>query len=435
MNDFTLGYQIRLLALFCRDRDFFLYYSPVINEFCFTIGFPQWVYSFITTYFKKFSSLPSQVVLEQSLRTDTTLQLLPEEAPMLDEFFGYVLNGIPAGEETWVRESAHKFAATKQIKITLNEQGPSIDEGDFDKLISALRMSSNGLSRSSRSLKDQYVFSLRNLEEIYMQGGGVKTGVGVIDNWVGGLFKKELTIVLADTNVGKSLLMCYIGGQILRQGKRVLHVTLEMSLARTLIRYFATLGDLEDKIQYNDILHLVDPTKIHEYSLRLRERYEGQFHIEELPPGKGTVEDLYRFVDKYQNPDVLIVDYLDLLAPPIRRDNKRFELGELTTAVRGLSVEGDISVLTPTQTNRAAHNRRIIGFQFVAEDYEKMRIADTVVGMGQTLEDALRHEVVLMLAKSRNTVRDKAERYIIDYSSMSFRNGRPELLQNQGPID
>ncbi len=428
--DFTLGYQIRLLALFCKDKDFFLRFAPLLTEACFSPGFPQWVYAFIVKYFRLYNSLPSGIVLEQEIKVDASLQLLPEEQSVFKELISFLEIGVPANEVGWIKESARKFASMKQMRLALIEHGPAVDDGDFDTVISALRNASQGLQKYTDVLKDEYVFSLRNLEEIYKQAGGIRTGINLIDYYVGGIIKKELTFILADTNVGKSLLMVYIGGQILRQKKKVLHVTLEMSMARTLIRYFATLAEGEDKVTYNEILGLIDVDYVFKYSLALRERYEGYLFVEELPTGKGTIEDMHRLVDKYQ-PDVLIVDYLDLMKPVIRREHKRFELGDLTVGLRGLLAETNIGGLSATQTSRQAHNRRIVGKQLAAEDYEKMRVADTVIGMGQSQEDALRHEVVFYLTKSRNTEKDKAERYFIDFQGMKFRFTRPELLGQQ----
>ena len=290
--DFTLGYQIRLLALFCRDKDFFLRLSPILGEECFSPGFPQWIYAFVIKYFRTYNSLPSGIVLEQEIKADVSLQLLPEEQPIFKEFITFLDIGVPVNEIGWIKESARKFASTKQMRLVLTEHGPAVDDGDFDTVISALRNASQGLQKYQDVLRDEYVFSLRNLEEIYKQAGGIRTGINLIDFYVGGILKKELTFILADTNVGKSLLMVYIGGQILRQKKKVLHVTLEMSMARTLIRYFATLAEGEDRITYNEILGLTNVDRVFKYSLDLRERYEGYLFVEEMPTGKGTIEDL-----------------------------------------------------------------------------------------------------------------------------------------------
>src|SRR5262249_62133973 len=83
---------------------------------------------------------------------------------------------------------------------------------------------------------------------------GSKPGLPLIDTVVGGLQLKQLSIILADTNVGKSFLLTHISGAALKKQRKVLHVTLEMSLARTLLRYFTNLAEPQDEITYNSIL-------------------------------------------------------------------------------------------------------------------------------------------------------------------------------------
>ena len=102
--DFTLGYQIRLLALFCRDKEFFLRFSPILAEACFNPGFPQWAYAFIIKYFRTYNSLPSGTVLDQEIKADASLQLLPEELPVFKEFITFLDAGVPLGEIGWIKE-------------------------------------------------------------------------------------------------------------------------------------------------------------------------------------------------------------------------------------------------------------------------------------------------------------------------------------------
>src|SRR5262249_61695272 len=120
---------------------------------------------------------------------------------------------------------------------------------------------------------------------------GSKPGLPLIDTVVGGLQRKQLSIILADTNVGKSFLLTHIGGAALRQYRKVLHVTLEMSLARTLLRYFANLAEPEDGITYNSILAFDrnDQESIYEYVMGLEKKYEGYLNIQEFPTGKCTL--------------------------------------------------------------------------------------------------------------------------------------------------
>lgn len=233
---------------------------------------------------------------------------------------------------------------------------------------------------------------------------------------------KEMSLIIGDANVGKSLVATFIGGQAVRQLRKTLHVTLEMSKARTLIRYFTTLAEPDDKITYGQIFNFNPEDHVFNYVNRLKDTYENYLKVEEFPSGKCSIDDLYRLLDKYPDTELLIVDYLDLMKPVRKRDNFRHEMADLTTALRGLACESDsLHVMSPTQTNRLASGKRIIGKEYVGEDYNKIRIADWAIGIGQNSHDVQKHEIIFNIARSRNSEKAFAERYFIDFNTMRFK--------------
>ncbi len=424
---FTPTFQIRLIAVLCLDKEFYLKSVGLLENTFFSIFVGQWAFDILTAHFKTYKQLPSKVVFETALSGDNPPDLIPEEQPLLEEFFALLNVGrVPEGE--FLKDYFNQFIATRQLRNILHEEAEHIDEGKFDDVVSALRKGQRVVGEKKSCLEDEYVFSMLNLKELYDKAEGIKTGIGLIDGFIGGLQKKEMTLIFGDSNVGKSLLMTYMGGQAVKNYRRVLHVGLEMSAARNLIRYYVTMADPGDNINYNKILHAEPLEEVHSYIVQLRNKYEGYLFMEEIPTGKCTIEDLYRLVDKYAPIDVLILDYLDLMKAPQKRDNLRFESKDITTGLRGLAVETGIALLTATQASKLAARRRIVDLKFVAEDYEKVRIADTVVSIGQSMQDSLNGQVVLFLAKSRNTIKDKAERYFIDFNNLNFRFVGQELL-------
>lgn len=423
---FSNEYQLSLLALLCLDKDFFLKVSPVLTKTDFTTFVGQSLYSICTNHFQQYRKQPTKLVIENELLNQED-PLLPEETPLLNKFYS-LLDSQTVPEEDYIRTSYQKFVSSHQIRRVLSENTEGIEEGDFDAVIGSLRSAQRQyIFHEDFSANEEGVFTLTNLEELYRQVSGIKSGISLLDNLIGGLIFKELTLIVADSNVGKSTMSVFMGAQAVRQSRRTLHVTLEMSTARTLIKYFSALVDPSDGIGYNNLLRLEPMEKVVQAIIRQQQAYEGYLFLEELPTGRGTIEDIYRFVDKY-NPELIIVDYLDLLKPPKSRRDRRFELTDIVIALRGLAVETGCAVLTPTQANRAAHNRRIVGNQHVSEDYEKVRNADTIMSMGQNTKDVIKKEVVVYLSKSRNSEKDKAERYKIDFNTMSFHLIRPEIL-------
>jgi replicative DNA helicase len=419
---FSPGYQIKLLALLTLNKEFTIRILPFLKDELFSTFIGKVLYHIINNYFSLYNLCPTPAVVEQELTKSEPILL--EEQPLLDEFL-LTIRSRKVPEEKYIKDTVRQFVSARQLRLALNIHSDVIEGGDFNSLIHHLREEENSVNKLDT--EPISVFDLKNLQELYEQQGGMRTGISLIDEVVGGILRKELTILLADTNIGKSLALCAMGGSLLRNNYRVLHVTLEMSVARTLVRYFTTLAEPNDNIIYHNVFNFEPSEHVFNYVANLKTRYDGFFHVEEFPTGKATIGNLSSLVNNHKT-DVLILDYLDLLKPTTKREARRFELAELAVSLRGLAVESNISVLTATQTSRQAANKRIIGKELVAEDYEKVRVADTIVGLGQSREDALRHEVVLYLTKSRNTERDKAERYFIDFNTMRLRLIRRELL-------
>jgi hypothetical protein len=153
-------------------------------------------------------------------------------------------------------------------------------------------------------------------------------------------------------------------------------------------------------------------------------------HIEELPTGKGSIEQISGLVELHK-PDVLILDYLDLLKPPKTRQDYRFELKDVTTQLRAIAVELNLPVITATQTNRIAAGKRIVRKEMVAEDYEKIRLADTAFSIGQNKSDTDINRVLFYLIKARNAPREKAELYMLDTKKIYFTYDREYIIEKK----
>jgi len=335
-------------------------------------------------------------------------------------------------ESEYIKATFRTFIKSKLIDGVLREHAESaVKNGDFDNLQSSLRAKAKEFDESKPTVES--TFSLLNLEEIYTNRRGIQSGISLIDSIIGGLFSKEMSMIIGDTNVGKSFLATYIGGKAVKQMRKVLHVGLEMSKARNLIRYYTTLADPDDDITYTNIYRCDPEDEVFDYVTRLHDQYESYLKVEEIPTSKCTVDDLYRLLDRYPDTEVMVLDYMDLMQAPEHRSELRHELSDLCTVVRGIAVESDhLHIISPTQANKSAKYKRIVGTEYSAEDYGKMRIVDWAVGMGQNKNDVDNKQVVLSIAKSRNSEKGFAERYFMDFSHMTFRYMGQEVQAQDG---
>ena len=424
--DFSVAFQVRLLALIYLDKDFYALSKDLLQAEFFNSVFCQWLFNFGNQYYELYRGLPTKIVLDQELLTSS---VLPEEESLVGEFFALLIDNNKA-ELLYVKDTFVKFAKSKSIKLTLSSKDQAIESGDFDDLTSSLKDQAKKFVPANLD-RDIELFSLRNLKEIYADQEGIKTDIGLIDDVVKGLQIKQLSVALGDLNVGKSLFLQHIGGKAVRQQRHVLHVTLEMSFARTLARYLANLGDEEDDVSYQQIIQFEPQDKVlHYVHDSLRERYEGYLQIEEFPTGKCKIGDLENLLEKYPDTDLLIVDYLQIMKPEKKREQPRFELTDLAVGLRGIASEYKIHVASAHQASKAASGRRIVDVGKSSEDYGVMRVADFAVGLGQNRDDALKQELILFLARSRNSEKFIAERYKLDFKRMRLRLMRQELLNN-----
>ncbi len=95
----------------------------------------------------------------------------------------------------------------------------------------------------------------------------------------------------------------------------------------------------------------------------------------------GTWEDERRFV-----PDVIIIDYADILAPE-RGADFRHQVNETWMALRQLSQERHCLVIVPTQANKEANTRNTQDTSSVSEDKRKRGHVTGLLGLNQTEEE------------------------------------------------
>jgi len=130
----------------------------------------------------------------------------------------------------------------------------------------------------------------------------------------GGLPRKSLTILLASSGGGKSLMMSHMAAANLRMGKNVLYITMEMAEERIAERIDANLLGIEvDKIV--DLGKDIFCTKVSNIASKTR----GRFFIKEYPPGSahsGHFRGLIEELKTKQNfvPDIVYIDYLGICA-------------------------------------------------------------------------------------------------------------------------
>ena len=130
-------------------------------------------------------------------------------------------------------------------------------------------------------------------------------------------------------------------------------------------------------------------------------------------------------VAKGWKPDVLIIDYLNLLKPNAgssRGDSTMYEDGKtVSEEIRALSYHLQIPVLTAVQCNSSGFNTADIGMQNIAESRGIAHTADFIAGLYQTEDEQVDGVFHMKILKSR-LGESKNLRFEFDKHTMEFKD-------------
>lgn len=221
----------------------------------------------------------------------------------------------------------------------------------------------------------------------------------------GGLTRKSLNILLAQSGGGKSLVMSHMAAGCLRNGYNVLYISMEMSEEKIAERIDANLLDVEiDKIK--DLGKDIFVTKVHNIAAKTH----GRLFIKEYPSGgahTGHFRGLLEELKTKQNfvPDIIFVDYLGICASARVKlggsVNSYAYLKQVSEELRALATEFDVPVVTAGQVNRGGYNSTDLDVTDTSESLGIVMTADLILGLVRTEELDDMNQLMVVQMKNR----------------------------------
>ena len=173
----------------------------------------------------------------------------------------------------------------------------------------------------------------------------LKFGVKLLDEVIGGLFKGELTTIAARSGVGKTALALQIMLNCASQGKRVLFISREMSNEQIVMRNISKKTGISAKSMKYKNLKEIDWKNIidvmHEFSK------DDLIYINDRI---STISQLKRRIRQVK-PDLVIVDYLQLLSTEQNLQTREREVATLSRELKNITLDYEIPVIQLSQLN------------------------------------------------------------------------------------
>ncbi len=333
------------------------------------------------------------------------------------------------GEREYVLAQVADFIVFQSLRKALDESLTLMPEGKWPEirglLTRALDSGLRDLDLGLHYFRDASARLMGARDEALERV--LPTGIPELDAHLhrGGLGAGEMGLVLAPTNRGKSIALLSFANRALLSNARVALYTLEMSASAVASRADAAwtglrMSELDDRSDEVAI-------KLG----KLHERFGDALIIKQWPPHTATVGMVHAHLEQLAatgfRPDLVVIDYGDLMKPQARYAERRHELAIVFEQIRGLAVELDCPVWTATQSNRAALKKEIVGLEDLSESFDKAMIADLVLALCQTQEEEQMDppQMRLFLAKNRSERKGRIVPISTDFARMCF--ARPRL--------
>tara|TARA_R110002074_G_scaffold224771_2_gene396286 strand:- start:67 stop:1464 length:1398 start_codon:yes stop_codon:yes gene_type:complete len=419
------SFQEGLVQLIFEDRPFADQITEVLDVEFLELEYLRTFVAKIVHYRTKYGKHPSTNAMISILRTELDRESEVTQQQVRDYFARVHTNEI-ADDIDYIKETSLDFCRKQKLKEAMMKSVNLLQTCSFDEISKVI----NDALKLGSENNFGHDF-IADFEERYKPKFRlpVTTGWKEIDTITsGGLGRNELGVVIAPTGAGKSMALVHLGSQAIKEGKTVVHYTLELQDTVVACRYDSCIT------QYP----LSDLTNFKDEIFEEISNLDGTLIVKEYPTKSASTNTikahLARLVKRGITPGLIIVDYADLLRPIVVRKEKRTELESIYEELRGLSNEMNCPVWTASQTNRSGLNAEVVTMEQISEAFNKCFVADFICTLSRTIEDKQNNKAKMFIAKNRNGPDGIVYDLFMDTSSVNIKMlPKPFVPAGAGP--
>lgn len=302
------------------------------------------IWTFIRNYFENNGSVPPSDLVVDKFRDFEPLSGIGATKHHLEELQGEFL--------------------TDNLKDMLRNAASDVQAGHGVAALEGLISKTSELKKDTAIIRDVDVTDIESAvayyENVQRQNAlgslGIKTGLPGFDNYLpAGIMPGQLGVFLAYPGIGKSWLALYFAVQAWKQGKSPLIISLEMSETEVRNRVFTIMG--EGLWSHRNL----SSGNVEIDTLRSwhKKHVEGkpEFHIISNDSGGEVTPSVIRGkIDQYK-PDLVIVDYLQLMSPNQKSESEVVRMKNLSRELKLLAISDEIPIIaissaTPDDVNK-----------------------------------------------------------------------------------
>ena len=388
LNSYGNGFQIKVISSLLKHKEFLQNIIDVLEPEEFDNPSHQWIIKNIIAYFQKYHTNPTPEYLSIEVKKMDNEVLKVSVSEQLKEALK-----SSNDDRTYVEEEFSNFCKNQQLKKALLTSVDLLGRSQYDDIRSiidkALKAGQDKLIglEYEKDIESRY----RNEDRKPIASPWPK----VNELLMGGLGSGDFGIVFGSPGAGKSWILINLGAEAVKLGYNVNHYTLELSQ-----EYVGK--------RYDSIFTGIDFQQIHLHRPQIEkaiEKLPGKLTVKEFAMGKTTISTIESHIQKCitlgKTPDLIIIDYVDLLKSKSRSSERRDEIDDVYTATKGMARQFKMPVWTVSQVNRAGANDDVIEGDKAAGSYGKIMIADFIMSWSRKRKDKASGSARMHIMKNR----------------------------------
>jgi replicative DNA helicase len=392
MNNYNLETQRLYLEMFLSDAETFMRCQNIFDVENFDRRL-QDIAKFINNYVDEYKIMPEVKIVNATCGTELESVSLPRE------------------NYDWLLDDFEKFSRHKSLERAILKSADLLEKGDYgpvEKLVKdAIQISLN------KDMGTNYFEDPRaRLEKIKSNNGQTSTGWPNVDKKLyGGFNRGELNIFAAASGGGKSLFLANLGVNWAMMGLNVVYLTFELSENLVCMR----LDSMMTGVATREIFKSIDDVEL---KVKMAEKRAGSIQVKYMPSGKNC-NDIRAYLKEFQvkkgvKPDVLLIDYLDLMMPvsvKVSPSDLFVKDKYVSEEIRNLAMETQCFTVTASQLNRSAVEEIEFDHSHISGGLSKIQTADNVIGIftSRAMKERGRYQIQFMKTRSSSGVGQKVD--------------------------
>lgn len=395
-GQFGKSFQEKLCQALLVDHKFAEQMMEVVDISYFEVNYLKFLADRYFAYSKKYKVFPTLQLLVTIIRDDLKSGTDVILRDQIIDYLQRMKSNPDPGDLQYVKEKSLEFCRKQALKKALESAVDQMQANKYESIVETIK---KAVQVGTAPSMGHDFFNEMDARFTKLKRDTIPTRLPELDKKEilnGGSGKGELLCVVGASGSGKSHWLTMIGANALRDGKNVLHYTFELSETAVGIRYDSNLCDMDS----NEVMDRKEEVKKFYEDNRL-----GRLFIKEYPTNTASIYTIKSHIERLDlkgfKPDIIIIDYADIMRSTRQFDSLRHELKLVYEELRGLAMELGVPIWTASQSNKEGANAEVIDMTNMSEAYGKAMICDLIVSVSRRPHEKASGWGRLYIAKNR----------------------------------